>query len=172
VVRVGSHEEFTEYALARAVRLREFAYLLCGDWHQAQDLTQATLAKVFVAWERIHRRDSVDAYARTVMLRELLTERRRRRSGERPMAEVPEPGVDAAAPGADTAALRLTLLDALRRLAPNRRAVIVLRYWDDQSVEAVAEIMRLTPAAVKSLTVRALQDLRTLLGTDLTVVTP
>jgi RNA polymerase sigma-70 factor (sigma-E family) len=168
---VGSHEEFTEYALARAGRLREFAYLLCGDWHQAQDLTQATLAKVFVAWERIQRRESVDAYARTVMLRELLTERRRRRAGERPVAEVPEPIADAAAPGPDPA-LRLTLIDALRRLAPNRRAVIVLRYWDDLSVEAVAEIMRLTPGAVKSLTVRALQDLRSMLGADLTVVIP
>jgi RNA polymerase sigma-70 factor (sigma-E family) len=169
---VASHEEFTEYAQARAGRLRDTAYLLCGDWHHAQDLTQATLAKVFVAWDRIHRRESVDAYARTVMLRELLTERRRRRAGERPVAEVPEPGGNPAAPGPDSAALRLTLLDALRRLAPNRRAVIVLRYWDDQSVEAVAEIMRLTPSAVKSLTVRALHDLRSLLGTDLTLVIP
>jgi RNA polymerase sigma-70 factor (sigma-E family) len=169
---VGSHEEFTGYAQARAGRLRDTAYLLCGDWHQAQDLTQATLAKVFVAWERIHRRESVDAYARTVLLRELLTERRRRRSGERPVAEVPEPAGELAVSGPDRAALRLTLLDALSRLAPNRRAVIVLRYWDDQSVEAVAEIMRLTPGAVKSLTVRALQDLRSMLGTDLTVVIP
>jgi RNA polymerase sigma-70 factor (sigma-E family) len=166
---VASHEEFTEYAQARAGRLRDTAYLLCGDWHQAQDLTQATLAKVFVAWDRIHRRESVDAYARTVMLRELLTERRRRRAGERPMAEVPEPEGEATGPDS---ALRLTLLDALHRLAPNRRAVIVLRYWDDQSVEAVAEIMRLTPGAVKSLTVRALHDLRSVLGPDLTVVIP
>jgi hypothetical protein len=46
---VGRDEEFTEYATARAVRLRETAYLMCGDWHLAQDLTQATLARVYVA---------------------------------------------------------------------------------------------------------------------------
>jgi RNA polymerase sigma-70 factor (sigma-E family) len=169
---VGSHEEFTEYATARASRLRDTAYLLCGDWHQAQDLTQATLAKVFVAWERIHRRESVDAYARKVMLRELLTERRRRRASERPVADPPEPIGAATDTGPDAAALRVTLLEALSRLAPNRRAVIVLRYWDDQSVDAVADIMRITPSAVKSLTVRALQDLRVVLGSDLPVATP
>jgi RNA polymerase sigma-70 factor (sigma-E family) len=169
---VGPDEEFTEYATARAARLRDTAYLLCGDWHQAQDLTQATLAKVFLAWERIQRRDSVDAYARKVMLRELLTERRRRRASERPVADVPEPAAGPTGTNPDAAALRVTLIEALGRLAPNRRAVIVLRYWDDQSVDAVADIMRITPSAVKSLTVRALQDLRTLLGSDLPITTP
>jgi RNA polymerase sigma-70 factor (sigma-E family) len=169
---VGAHEEFTEFATARAARLRDTAYLLCGDWHQAQDLAQTALAKVFVAWERIARRESVEAYTRRVMLRELLTERRRRRASERPMADLPEPQPGLAVPGVDGAVLRLTLLDALARLAPNRRAVIVLRYWDDQSVDTVAEIMRITPSAVKSLTVRALQDLRSMLGTDLIVTTP
>jgi RNA polymerase sigma-70 factor (sigma-E family) len=164
---VGAHDEFTEYAAARAARLRDTAYLLCGDWHQAQDLTQATLAKVFLSWARIQRRENVDAYARTVLLREFLTERRRRRASERPVADVPD-----VPSHPDTTALRLTLLDALRRLAPNRRAVIVLRYWDDQNVDTVAEIMRITPSAVKSLTVRALADLRTFLGNDLSVVTP
>jgi len=164
---VGVHEEFTEYAAARAGRLRDTAYLMCGDWHQAQDLTQAALARVFVAWERIQRRDNVDAYARTVLLRELLNERRRRRSTERPVANVPEV---AARP--DETALRVTLVDALRRLPPNRRAVIVLRYWDDQSVDAVADIMGITAVAVKSLTVRALAELRSVLGNDLTTANP
>lgn len=157
-------EEFIAYATARAGRLRDIAYLMCGDWHQAQDLTQQTLVKVYLAWGRIAARENVDAYARQVLLRELLTERRRRRSTERPQAELPEGRTPP-----DQTDLRLTLIEALRRLAPNRRAVIVLRYWDDHSVEAVAEIMRITPAAVKSLTVRAVRELRDLLGTDLSL---
>jgi DNA-directed RNA polymerase specialized sigma24 family protein len=104
---VGVHEEFTEFATARAVRLREIAYLMCGDWHQAQDLTQQTLAKVYVAWNRIQARENVDAYARQVMLRELLTEKRRRRSTERPVADVPDQST-----AADQTDLRLTLVEA------------------------------------------------------------
>ena len=158
---MGTHEEFTEYATASATRLREIAYLMCRDWHQAQDLTQATLAKVFVSWSRIQRRDNVHAYARQVLVREFLGGKRKRSSGERPIAEPPE-----RPSRGDQTALRLTLLDALATLTPNRRAALVLRYWEDHSVERVAEIMRTSPSAVKSLCFRGLQDLRALLGSD------
>lgn len=160
-------EEFIEYAQAQTGRLRNLAYLMCADWHQAQDLTQQTLVKVYLAWPRIRSRDSVDAYARQVMLRELLTEKRRRRSTERSVANVPD---RPSAP--DQADLRLTLIGAIGQLPPKRRAVIVLRYWEDNSVETVAKIMRMTPSAVKSLTARALQDLRTEFYADLPAITP
>src|ERR1700761_4215110 len=39
------------------------AFLLCGDWHTAEDLTQTTLARVFVSWQRISRQDAVYGYA-------------------------------------------------------------------------------------------------------------
>jgi RNA polymerase sigma-70 factor (sigma-E family) len=164
---VGVDSEFTEYATARARRLRDIAYLMCGDWHQAQDLTQQTLTKLYVGWGRIRHQENLDAYARRVLLRELLTEKRRRHSTERPVAYLPD-----TAGRADPTELRLTLIGALRKLAPNRRAVVILRYWDDLSVDAVADIMRLTPAAVKSLTLRAVQELRELLGADLQSLIP
>jgi RNA polymerase sigma-70 factor (sigma-E family) len=157
-----AEQEFVEFATSRAKPLRDFAYLVCGDWHEAQDLTQQTLAKTYVAWPRIQR-ENVDAYARTVLVREFLSERRRRRSTERPVAAIPDGPTRA-----DEPELRLTLIDALDRLPANRRVVLVLRYWNDLSVETVAEIMRTTPAAVKSLTHRALADLRSVLGTALT----
>jgi len=155
---MAADEEFTEFATARAQRLRDLGYLMCGDWHQAQDLTQQTLAKMYVAWSRVQR-ENVDAYARQVMLREFLSERRRRRSTERPVAYLP----DRPSPP-DQTDLRITLVQALGRLAPNRRVVVILRYWDDLSVEAVADIMRITPAAVRSLTHRAVEELRSVLG--------
>jgi len=151
---LGTHEEFTEYARASATRLREIAYLMCRDWHQAQDLAQATLAKVFVAWPRIQKRENVDAYARQVLVREFLGGRRKRSSTERPTADVPDRSARADHPD-----LRLTLLDALAALSPARRAALVLRYWEDHSVERVAEIMRTTPGAVKSHCFRGLQEL-------------
>ncbi|MEY9859804.1 RNA polymerase sigma-70 factor (sigma-E family) [Catenulispora sp. GAS73] len=158
---MGNHEEFTEYATAAATRLRNVAYLMCHDWHQAQDLTQITLAKVFVNWSRIRRRDNVDVYARQILVREFLNGKRRFSSTERPTADVPE-----LADRSDSADLRLTLLQALGSLSPNQRAVVVLRYWEDQSVEQVAALMRTTPGAVKSLAFRGLRELRVLLGGD------
>jgi RNA polymerase sigma-70 factor (sigma-E family) len=164
---VGVDTDFTEYATARAGRLRDIAYLMCGDWHYAQDLTQQALTKLYLAWGRIQRVENLDAYARRVLLRELLTEKRRRRSTERPVVNVPD-----RASHADPVDLRLTLVGALAKLAPNRRAVVILRYWDDHSVETVAEVMQLTPAAVKSLALRAVQELRELLGADLAALIP
>lgn len=153
--------EFTEYATARAARLRETAYLLCGDWHRAQDLTQTTLAKLYVVWARVERSEAIDAYARKVLLNEYLGYRRRRSSTERVTDEVPE---TAGQPVEHE--LRLTLLQALERLTPTKRAVVVLRYWEDHSVETVADMLDMSTAAVKSASLRALADLRVVLGAD------
>ena len=70
-------EEFVSYYQARAEHLRTTAYLLCGDWHLAQDLTQLTFTKLYRGWRRIERHDALDQYARRVLLRAYLDERRR-----------------------------------------------------------------------------------------------
>jgi DNA-directed RNA polymerase specialized sigma24 family protein len=54
-------QEFGDYVVARSRRLCEFAYLLCGDWHAAEDAVQTALAKLFVAWRRLRERESMDA---------------------------------------------------------------------------------------------------------------
>ncbi|GAA1997036.1 SigE family RNA polymerase sigma factor [Catenulispora subtropica] len=153
--------EFTEYAQARAARLRETAYLLCGDWHRAQDLVQTTLSRVYVAWPKIERAEAVDAYARRVLTNEFLGYRRRRSSSERITDELPETPAST-----EQHDLRLTLLEALGRLSPGRRAVVVLRYWEDHSVETVAEMLGMSASAVKSASLRALSELRTMLGAE------
>ena len=56
-------EEFIEFATITSPRLRRTAFLLCGDWHTAEDLAQATLVKMFASWRRINRKDAADAYA-------------------------------------------------------------------------------------------------------------
>jgi hypothetical protein len=60
---VAAAEGFVEFAEAASPRLRRTAFLLCGDWHTAEDLLQTTLAKVFVSWHKIRRQDAVYAYA-------------------------------------------------------------------------------------------------------------
>ncbi|WP_307856314.1 SigE family RNA polymerase sigma factor [Catenulispora pinistramenti] len=159
-------QEFTEFAVARADRLRRTAYLMCGDWHRAQDLTQIGLAKAYAAWHRIHGDGAVDAYVRQIIVREFLSQQRRRSWHERPSDDLPEQAGDG---GQDRAELRLSLLAALARLTPKRRAVIVLRYWEDRSVEETASALRMSRSAVKSASLRGLAELRNLLGEDLPV---
>ncbi|MFD6531955.1 SigE family RNA polymerase sigma factor [Streptomyces sp. NPDC060184] len=164
-MRKSRVEDFREFAASCAGQLyRSAALLTGGDVHLAEDLVQETLGRMYMLWGRVHRIDNPAAYAQTVLVRAFLTHRRRRSAGERPLAELPDTAPTPA--GADPA-LRLTLIDALDRLAPKDRAVVVLRYWEDRSVEQTAEALRTSPAAVRTRCVRALARLRTLLGGSL-----
>src|SRR5512142_813752 len=69
-------EAFTEYFAARSHTMRATAYLLCGDWHRAEDLVQIAFTKLYVAWPRVSRRDSLDGYVRQIVVRTFLDERR------------------------------------------------------------------------------------------------
>jgi RNA polymerase sigma-70 factor (sigma-E family) len=156
--------DYLEFAAASAGRLHRTACLLTGDWHLAEDLVQDTLAKMFASWRRIDLSDAPVTYAQTVLVRTFLSKQRKRSSTERPIAHMPE---GAAGPG-DDPALRLTLLDGLAQLSPRDRAVLVMRYWDDRSVEETAHLLNLSPGMVRTQSRRALQRLRTALGDQLT----
>ncbi|MGW0752999.1 SigE family RNA polymerase sigma factor [Streptomyces sp. NPDC002587] len=164
-MRHGRRDGFREFAAGRSGHLYRSACLLAsGDTHLAEDLVQETLGRMYLLWGRISRIDNPAAYAQTVLVREFLTHRRRRSAGERPVGELPDRG--AAADDADPA-LRMTLLEALGRLSPKDRAVLVLRYWEDRSVEETADAMNASSAAVRTRTSRALGRLREQLGGSL-----
>ncbi|MDT0491977.1 SigE family RNA polymerase sigma factor [Streptomyces griseus] len=164
-MRTSRAEEFKEFAAARASHLYRSACLLTsGDVHLAEDLVQETLGRMYVQWGRARRIDNPAAYAQTVLVRIFLTHRRRRSATERPLAELPE-GTRA---DPDDPALRMTLLRALAQLAPKDRAVVVLRYWEDRSIEETATALQVSPAAVRTRCVRALGRLRVLLGGSIT----
>jgi RNA polymerase sigma-70 factor (sigma-E family) len=156
-----AEEDFIEYARASGAQLRRTAYLLCRDWELAADLTQVTLARMFVHWKRISRRDNPHAYARQVLTRAFLDHHRLKRSREvvtSEFADTPEVARDTD--------LRLTLVDALARIPPRDRAILVLRYFEDLSVESVAESLGLPEGTVKSQSSRSLAQLRRLLEPD------
>ncbi|MFD5466834.1 SigE family RNA polymerase sigma factor [Kitasatospora sp. NPDC127059] len=158
--RAEERAEFEGFAHSRGQRLFRTALLLCGDWHLAEDLTQVTLAKLYASWPKVRRADNQDAYARSTLVRSYLSHRRLRRNGERPaLGELPE-GI---APG-DDPALRITLLNALAELSPRDRAVLVLRYWEDRSVEESAAELGVSAGAVRAQSLRALKRLRAVLG--------
>ncbi|MFE2061600.1 SigE family RNA polymerase sigma factor [Streptomyces sp. NPDC059467] len=156
-------EDYAEFAAARAGHLYRSACLLtAGDTHLAEDLVQEALGRIYVRWGRVSRVDNPAGYAQTVLTRTFLAHRRRFSSGERARDSFPEP----ADTGADPS-LRLTLLDALARLPAKDRAVVVLRYWEDRSIHETADALNVSSAAVRTRCVRALAQLRELLGEDL-----
>lgn len=69
--------EFREFVEAQQAQLRRSAFLLCGDWHQAQDLTQTSLMKLYVAWGRVRRDGNVGAYARTILAHTFIDQQRK-----------------------------------------------------------------------------------------------
>jgi RNA polymerase sigma-70 factor (sigma-E family) len=153
-------QEFTEFATGAAARLRRTAFLLCGDWHTAEDLTQTTLARMFVSWRRISRQDAAYAYASRTLVNAYLSDRRRR-SREMLTSWLPETAVEPQACEA-----RMVVLDALATLPPKMRVVVVMRYWADLSVEQVADLLGCSTGTVKSQSARGLDKLRAVLEED------
>ncbi|GAA3220699.1 SigE family RNA polymerase sigma factor [Streptomyces sp. XM83C] len=156
-------DEYAEFAAARAGHLYRSACLLtAGDTHLAEDLVQETLGRLYVRWSRVARADNPAAYAQTTLTRTFLAHKRLRRSSERATDVLP----DSAAVASD-ATLRLTLLHALGQLPAKDRAVVVLRYWEDRSVQETASALNASSAAVRTRCTRALARLRALLGEDI-----
>jgi RNA polymerase sigma-70 factor (sigma-E family) len=154
--------EFEEFAHARSAHLLRAAWLLCGDRHQAEDLVQETLAKVYVRWHRRlgGRIENPAAYAQTALVRTFLSSRRRRSSSELPYADPP----DAVHPDRSRETdLQLEVAAALAGLAPADRAVLVLRYLEDRSVSEAAALLGVSQGAVRNRSMRALDRLRPLL---------
>ncbi|ALO09304.1 SigE family RNA polymerase sigma factor [Streptomyces gardneri] len=160
-MRKSRADEFLEFASARTGHLFRSACLLTsGDTHLAEDLTQETLGRMYAMWGRMARIGNPAAYAQTVLVRTFLSHQRRRSATERPLGELP----DRAPENGEDPALRIALLDALAGLAPKDRAVVVLRYWEDRSIEETADALHVSSAAVRTRSVRALAKLRQRLG--------
>jgi RNA polymerase sigma-70 factor (sigma-E family) len=150
--------QFQEFVRARWSRLVRTAYLLTGDAHHAEDLTQTALAKAYRSWRRVARSDNPEAYVRKMLVSCNSDRFRKRRVAEALTAAPPEvAGRDEAVARADE---RSALLGALAGLPPKQRAVIVLRYWEDLSEAEVAEILGCSPGTVKSQASKGLAKLR------------
>ncbi|MGC4788686.1 SigE family RNA polymerase sigma factor [Micromonospora sp. DT178] len=155
----ADEDEYRQFVEARLEHLRRTAYLLCRDWHTADDLVSITLGKLYRAWPRVRAAENVDAYVRQVLTRAWLDERRRPWRRERSTDEVPDDAVPDSEPDL---ADRELLLDLLGKLPERRRAVLVLRFYCDLSVEDTAQILGVTTGTVKSQAARALESLRLL----------
>jgi RNA polymerase sigma-70 factor (sigma-E family) len=153
--------DFRAWAVTRREPLRRAAFLICGDWFLADDLVQDATARVYARWDKVAERGDPDAYARKVVVNLLIDERRRPwRRREINHDELPEPRRVPAASGD----LQSDVLAALARVPPRQRAVLVLRFFEDQSVEDTAAILGCSPGTVKSQTSKGLSHLRAALA--------
>jgi RNA polymerase sigma-70 factor (sigma-E family) len=157
--RPPTDDEFTEFVRAAWPALYRTAYLLVGERGLAEDLVQTTLAKTYGSWGRVRDLGAAGVYARTVLVNTASSWFRRRAwSSEVATAELPDHPV--AAPDDD----RPLVVAALRALPPKQRAVVVLRFYEDLSVEQTAAALGITAGTVKSQTSHAITKLRSLLG--------
>ena len=152
--------EFSEFVTSRQRQLRRMAYLVCGDWHRAEDVLQTALIKLYAAWPRLHHDGREEAYVRQIIVRTDIDERRRPRRRE-------VLGLDEDLAGAAREPLpyeeRSTLWAALQDLPPMQRRTVVLRHWLGLSVEETAAELGISTGTVKSYTSRAIEKLQSAL---------
>jgi RNA polymerase sigma-70 factor (sigma-E family) len=162
-------ESFRAYVAARLPALKRTAWLLVGDVHLAEDLVQTALSQAAMRWERIVARGDPEPYIRRILYNEHVSWWRRRRLTEvldATVADRPTQAVDVPT--------RVTMRQALARLTPKQRAVLVLRYYEDLSESQVAQLLNVTVGTVRSQTRSALDRLKATAPelADLLEVTP
>ncbi len=151
--------DFSEFLLARQPALLRTAYLLTGERANAEDLLQNSLAKLYLAWDKVRDRDSVDAYLRRIMINEnYATWRRPWKRREIVVDQIPEAGHGIVDEYDDGGSARLWSF--VQTLPKRQRAVIVLRYYEQLSEAEIADALGCSVGTVKSQASRALASLR------------
>ena len=162
-------ESFREFVDGRSSALLKTAVLLCGgDRHAGEDLLQNALVKTAAKWQRI---EEPEAYVRRVLYRQQIGRWRLKwPRREVSVAEPPEGDPQPADPAAATE-LRVVMRQALGRLTPRQRTVLVLRYFEDLPEADVAQLLGCSVGTVRSTTHRSLARLRAL-APELAVLGP
>jgi RNA polymerase sigma-70 factor (sigma-E family) len=156
-VSVVKDEEFSAFVRARGTRLLRFATLLAGEANAGEDLLQEVLEKVYRRWVKVGQADNPEAYIRQALVNSAKRHWSRRRDGERLVAAAPDLQSSG---GHGEVLVRHTLLQALAGLSRQQRAVIVLRYFADQSEAEVARLLGCSVGNVKAHASRGIERLR------------
>ncbi len=160
----GVMDDFDEFVAANLEQLLKTAYLITWDAGEAEDLVQECLLKVARRWPRVRGMAQPRAYARRILVNLALdaaagrAQRRGELDGAPAVADEPARGLLV------EFETRAELLDALARLTPRQRAVLVLRYFNDLTEAQTAEVLGCSPGTVKSNASRGLARLREVLA--------
>jgi RNA polymerase sigma-70 factor (sigma-E family) len=155
-----SDAAYLAYVHGRLPALRRVAWLLSGDEHQADDLVQETITKLYARWPRVSAVENVDAYVHTMMVRAFLDEKRRGWWRVRLFGSLPDRPATVAGQAEDRTVVRT----ALAQVPPRQQAVLVLRFLCDRPVSEVATILGCSEGTVKSQTSHGIKALRRILG--------
>lgn len=126
------------------------AFLIIGSQAIAEEIVQDAFAGLFTHFERV---DNAIGYVRTAVVRGAVAWKKRRTMEADRLARVDDPG--------STGIGEIdTTWDALRALRPDRRAVLVLRFYEDLSHAQIAELLGCPVTTVRTRLHRGLSDLR------------
>jgi RNA polymerase sigma-70 factor (sigma-E family) len=158
----GSDEErFTEFVRAHSATLFRTGYLITGDYQRAEDLLQSTFVRLYQRWPRVEAMERPVGYARKVLVNQAVSWWHRRSSRETPTLVLNEPRWGG---GVDEVTEHERVWNAVVSLPPRRRAVTVLRYYEDLSEAEIAETLGVARGTVKSHGHAATRRLADLLG--------
>lgn len=154
---------FSEFVQARGGVLWRTAWLLTGERTSAEDLLQTALVKAWPHYDRVSGRGSFEAYMHTTLATTYAGWRRRRWWGETPTEDlVRHEGTGPEGTGHEAADLEgaYDVRLALGELSAQQRAVVVLRYFCDQTEVETARALGCSVGSVKTHHARALERLR------------
>ncbi|MEV0562154.1 SigE family RNA polymerase sigma factor [Dactylosporangium sp. NPDC050588] len=157
---------FEEFVASRLAALLRYATVVTWNPHLAEDVVQEVLVRAQPRWGRISRVEAPERYVQRMVVNEFLSWRRRAAARLLHLGDgidVPEP--DHAEQHAD----RDAMMRLIGGLPPRQRAVIALRFYEDMSVEEIADVLSCRTSTVRTHLSRAMDTLRAALpGTLIT----
>ncbi len=168
-MKAADEQQYVEYVTARLPWMRRVAFLLCNDWHQTDDICQTALASLYIHWRKANDATNVNAYVRMIIVRAFLGERRKPWFRRVDLVDVHNEAIGVVVgrvqpADPDETETALVVRTALAALPPRQRAVVVLRYYCDLSINEVAATLQCSVGTVKSQTSKGVNSLRQLLA--------
>jgi RNA polymerase sigma-70 factor (sigma-E family) len=144
---MAGDSDFSEYVAARWPGLVRSAVLLGCAHAEAEDLVQTALERCLLKWGKVREAEDRDAYVHRVLINTFISARRRRWTGEKPSAVLP----DRASPDQTTSVDDTdAMMRALDRLSSDQRAAVVLRYYAHLTDQQIASVLGVATGTVKS----------------------
>jgi RNA polymerase sigma-70 factor (ECF subfamily) len=161
----GDEEAFALLAVAIGNGLIAVAHRILRDVDLAKDATQQALLSIWRDLPQLRDPARFEAWSYRVLVRECYSEGKRTRawsSAPRLLVLDRPDTTDALSDVHD----RDQLERAFRRLSVEHRAVVVLHYYLDQSIDEIAETLGVPPGTVKSRVHHAMRGLRAAIDAD------